>query len=40
MKGSIELNNVGTTCDVSEMNDETFIHGTEFNEMDNMGGSS
>ena len=39
LKDSVQLNDFDTICQVSEMDNETLIHGTYFGEMDNMGGS-
>ena len=40
LKYSIQPNYFDTVYDVSEMDGETLTHGTDFDETDNMGGSS
>ena len=40
MKDSIQLNDFDTVCQVSEMDNEILINGIDFDEMNNMSGSS
>ena len=40
LKDSIQINCFDIICDVNKINNETLINGIDFDEMDNMGGSS